>query len=102
MQKQLQTIVLRGVKSYIAEISEADRGRIYRNIEALALGNLEGLRTKQLRGPIHELIRGNHRLTYFKLNDRLYLVRGFRKKSAKTPKQEIEYAEDILMRIRES
>ena len=99
--ESLQNIYLTGVKSYVARIPEADRGRILRDIEALALGKLEDVNTKQLRGPIRELIRGNHRLTYFKLNNVLYFVRGFRKKTAKTPKQEIEYAEEILIKIKQ-
>jgi len=95
MSQSLQTVVLAGAKRYIAKISEADRGAISRGIEVLIGSNLEEAHTKQLRGPIRELITGHHRLTYFRINSTIYFVRGFRKKSTKTPKNEVEYAEHI-------
>jgi len=101
MRGLFKTIVLTGAKIYIAGIPKADQGAILRDIEVLVLNNLEEVHTKQLRGPIRELITGHHRLTYFKLNSIIYFVRGFRKKSTKTPKQEIEYAEAVLIRIKE-
>jgi len=101
MPRSFQTVILTGAKRYVAGIPKVDRGAILRGIEVLAVGNLEEAHTKQLRGPIRELITGHHRLTYFKLNSTIYFVSGFRKKSTKTPKQEIEYAEAVLLRIKE-
>ena len=65
-------------------------------------GDFESVRTKQLRGSVRELIVGHHRLTYFQLDSVLYFVRGFQKKTAKTPKSEINYAEKVYKMMRGS
>lgn len=64
------------------------------------MNQTEGIHTKQLKGPIRELISGHHRITYFRLKDTFYFIRGFRKKSAKTPRREVEYAEKIFKLMR--
>lgn len=63
--------------------------------EVMRQGKESLVKTKQLRGPIRELIVGKHRITYFTLDTTIYFVRGFRKKSAKTPRSEIEYAHQV-------
>ena len=94
----LQSVVLLGARKYVSKIPEVDRGSILRSIEALER-NAEGVDTKQLRGVVRELIVGHHRLTYFKFGSTLYFIRGFRKKTTKTPNQEIEYAVEIYKRV---
>jgi phage-related protein len=90
---QVRTHVLDGVRKYLTSLSEKEQA-VFRSAMD-SLGNYgEGLvRTKQLRGPVRELIIAHHRVTYFRVGGILYFVRGFRKKSRKTPRQEIEYAE---------
>lgn len=95
----LRRVFFSGAKRYLNDISRTNRAAIARDVNALVENNAEGVRTKQLCGPIRELIVGHHRLTYFKLDDALYFVRGFRKKSAKTPRREIEYAEEVYRAI---
>lgn len=95
MDNPFRALFLEGAKRYIAGISDEDRGVILRGIEALCANDMKSVRTKQLRGKIRELKSGPYRITYFELNRILYFVRGFRKRSAKTPKREIEYAEKV-------
>ena len=97
-------IVLEAVKKYIAEISHSERGSILRDIDALCSNEAKNVHTRQLRGKIRELKVGPHRITYFELGGILYFVNGFRKKSKKAPKREIEYAEHVykLMRTYEN
>lgn len=92
----LQVAFLEGAKKYIELIEDEHRGAVLRDIEALRANDREGVRTKQLRGKVRELIFGPHRISYFKLDNTLYFVRGFRKKGQRTPKKEIDYAEKIF------
>lgn len=96
----LQVRVIPAAREYIFSISEKDHGKITSAIQALKEGRFEEVYTKQLKGDVRELIVGKHRISYFKLNSTLYFVRGFAKKTAKTPKKEIEYAEQVLAVIR--
>lgn len=83
-------------------MTTTDQAIVAVQIEYMCLGDFESVRTKQLRGPIRELISGHHRLTYFGLDSMLYFVRGFRKKTAKTPREEIDYAEKIYKMLNSS
>ena len=87
--------ILEPAKIYIETLSEADKGAIAADMDAMTSGEFDAVNTKQLRGPIRELISGHHRISYFKLEPFLCFVRGFRKKTGKTPKKEIEYAASI-------
>src|SRR3989338_3960331 len=95
----LQVHVLDPAKDYLRTLDRRERGRLYSDIETMRRGNFTEVRTKQLKGTVRELIRGRHRITYFKLGPTLYFVRGFAKKSMKTPKKEIDYAEQTLQVI---
>ena len=86
--------ILAPAKKYLAALPSREHAAALDEITALHAGDIP-VRTKQLRGPIRELIVGYHRFTYFKIASALYFVRGFRKKSRKTPRSEIEYAEKI-------
>jgi phage-related protein len=87
---------------YIGSISETDQAVISAHVECMRLGDFESVHTKQLRGPIREMIIGHHRLTYFEFDTGLYFVRGFRKKTAKAPKSEIDYAEKVYKILKSS
>lgn len=99
MSEYLQLLYLSRAKGYLVGIPNADQGTIFRDIGALARGEASSVYTKQLRGPVRELISGHHRLIYFQIGPVLFLVSGFRKKSQKTPRQEIEYAEAMYRRL---
>ena len=96
MEKPLRALFLERAKKYMDGIPATDKGTVLKDIECLVVNETDSIYIKQLRGSIRELIVGHHRITYFKLKNALYFVSGFRKKSAKTPKQEIEYAQKTL------
>jgi len=98
----LRAIVLEGAKRYIAGISDEDRGAILRDVEALCVNDTESVYTRQLRERVRELKSGPHWIIYFKLEGTWYFVRGFRKKSTKTPQREIAYAEKIYKLLESS
>ena len=87
-------------KEYIESIDDADKGAIAADIDIMRGGDLQTPHTKQLKGPIRELISGHHRITYFVNGRSLYFVRGFRKKTSKTPKREIDYAEHVYKQMK--
>lgn len=87
--------ILAPAREYLSTLSQKERYNIEAELTWLGSNNFTTLRTKQLKGPVYELITGNHRFTYFKLEVTTFLVRGFRKKTRKTPPVEIEYAETI-------
>ncbi len=95
MEEQYQTQFLDPALKYLGSIPAADQAIIAAHVAYMRWGDFESVRTKQLHGPIRELIVGHHRLTYFGLGSVLYFIRGFRKKTNKTPKSEIEFAEKV-------
>lgn len=88
-------ILLERVEKYLAQQPETERGVLLAHIETLAQGSSTSVDTKQLKGRVRELIVGNHRVPYFLRDGVFYFVSGFRKKSTKTPKREIDYAVKI-------
>lgn len=92
---RLTVRILETAAEYLTGLKEAEQGTIRADMEAMRAGDFDSVRTKQLKGPIRELKVGDHRITYFRSKNILYFVRGFRKKSAKTPKNEIRQAEKI-------
>lgn len=99
MDQPFHVRILEYANRYLESLPAVEKANIIGDIHALRTGKLEKVRIKQLQGPIRELIVGNHRITYFKHAATLYFVRGFRKKSNKTPRQEIEYARSIYKKI---
>src|SRR3989344_7455255 len=95
MKKALDVKILEAAQKYIGKTTYAEQGAILADVQSMQKGDFLSVYTKPLRGKIRELIVGRHRITYFKIDNTLYFVRGFPKKTAKTPKQEIEYAEAI-------
>src|SRR3990167_10656281 len=92
---RFKVFILQAAQQYIDSLAKSEQGAIQADINAIERGNFDSVYTKTLKGKIRELIVGNHRISYFTIGTMLYLVRGFRKKSAKTPKVEIEYAEHV-------
>jgi len=92
--------ILPFAEKYFDELSLAEQSIVMNDIKDMCTGEIGAVHTKQLRGPARELIVGNHRFTYFLFSRTLYFVRGFRKKSTKTPPQEIEYALKVYKMIK--
>src|SRR3989338_6260517 len=87
--------ILESARKYIDNLSKSEQGAIKADMDAMKFGNFDSVYTKTLNGKIRELIVGRHRVSYFIIRNALYFVRGYPKKSAKTPKKEIEYAEQV-------
>lgn len=92
---RFNVFILEYAQRYIDNLNESEQGAIRADIEAMTFGNFDSVHTKTLRGKIRELIIGSHRISYFSIGSVLYFIRGFRKRSAKTPRKEIEYAEQV-------
>lgn len=102
MEQHRKAQFLSSATEYIGRVPETDQATIAAHVECMRSGDFSSVRTKQLRGPIRELIVGHHRLTYFEFNSGLYFVRGFRKKTARAPQSEIDYAEKIYKIVKGS
>ena len=88
--------VLARVKDFIQSLGEKDRAKIAAAVHVLSQGDFQSVETKSLRGPVKELIIRSYRIVFFVRDDTLWLVGGFRKKTRKTPPQEIENALNIF------
>jgi phage-related protein len=95
MEQHRKVQFLSFAKKYVGSVPVTDQATIAAHVSCMQSGDFESVRTKQLRGPIRELLVWHHRLTYFELGPALYFVRGFRKKTAKASKSEIDYAEKV-------
>lgn len=91
----LEIYVFEDANAYILALGDTDRAKILAHINLMSEGDYAVLRTKQLSGPVRELIVKQHRIVYFEKQGSLYFVDGFRKKSAKTPKYIIDHAKQL-------
>ncbi len=82
-------------KEYIIGLPKGERAIIAAHVEIMKTGEFSKVNTKQLRGPVRELIVGSHRISYFVRMHMLCFIEGWRKKSAKTPKRYIDFATDV-------
>lgn len=95
METQFQIIYHHSVTDFLRELSSKDRSNIEGDVDVMISGDLRSPRIKNLRGPIRELIVKEYRILFFIHEHIIYFVRAFRKKSKKTPRKEIEYAERV-------
>ncbi|MDP3645860.1 MAG: type II toxin-antitoxin system RelE/ParE family toxin [bacterium] len=91
--------ILPPAKEYIESIPGKDQGAVAADIKTMQSGDFDSISTKQLKGPVRELIVGVHRISYFSLQQILWFVHGFRKKTRKAPRNEIEYAGNVYKTI---
>ncbi len=89
----LKIILLDDTEDFILSLPSKDQYKISGALEALKNRKFENVYIKQLRGNIKELKVRKYRLIFFIHENRIYFPRVFRKKSNKTPKQEIDLAE---------
>jgi len=87
------------VKDFINRLPDEDRGKINCITDAMMLGNFNSLYTKTLRSPVKELIIKKYRLIFFINKNEIWFIRAFIKKTAKTPKNEIENAKKLYREI---
>jgi len=95
--KKLNSKFLVRASKFIQGLGENDRAKIAAAVRTLELGGFQSVETKTIRGPIKELIVRSYRILFFTAKDRtIYFISGFRKKTRKTPRNEIEYAQNIF------
>jgi phage-related protein len=81
--------------SFMDALSESEQLKIAKAVAALRTQDFGSIHVKTIRGPIKELIVRKSRILFCIENETLYLLNAFSKKSVKTPRNEIEIAENI-------
>ncbi|MDP3965822.1 MAG: type II toxin-antitoxin system RelE/ParE family toxin [bacterium] len=92
---EFKVLILEPAQKYIDSLSKPEQGAVRADMSAMESGDFDSVYTKMLKGKVRELIVGRHRISYFTIGSTLHFVRGFPKKSAKTPIKEIAYAEQV-------
>jgi len=95
MENLHRVAVLDLVNDFINGLPRAVRAKIFGSIEKMKGEDWSSLYIKTLKGPLRELIVKQYRMIFFMSENVLYVVHAFQKKTAKTPSQEIEWAERI-------
>lgn len=93
MENKFRIILLKDIENFISALSLDDQDKISGAIEALRNEKFDFVYIKQLRGSIKELKVKKYRLIFFIYRETIYFVRIFRKKTTKTPRNEIDIAE---------
>ena len=94
----LKVITDKRVKDFLASLSEVDQGRVQGYIELFEENGfrLPSQYLKKLESNLWELRPGNIRLLIGKAESVMVVVNAFKKKSQKTPRQEIKTAKRRL------
>lgn len=87
------------VKDFIETLPDDDRGKINCATDAMELSNFDSLYIKTLKTPIKELIIKKYRLIFFINKNEIWFTGAFIKKTAKTPKKEIENSYKLYKEI---
>jgi phage-related protein len=95
MDNKYYALFLDDVRNFIGTLPNEDQGKINATVVAMESGDFESSYIKTLKTPIKELIIKRYRLIFFIYQNTIYFIGVFIKKSAKTPKKEIENAEKI-------
>jgi len=93
------SIILKKVDEFIDELPGHVIGKIMDDIGAVLEGDYFNIHVKTISGKIKELIVGDYRVVFFLNSNTIYFIHIFLKKTRKTPKKEIEYAEKIYKQI---
>lgn len=96
MENKYFVLFFDNVKNFVEGLPNEDQGKINGAVTAMESGDLKSLYIKTLRTPIKELIIKKYRFVFFVYKNVFYFVGAFVKKTAKTPKTEIENAERIF------
>ncbi len=87
--------ILESAKKFIDSLPSKDQADILADLGAVKQSDFEIIKVKILKGKIKELIVRKYRILFFIRSGSVYVTNGFVKKSQKTPKREIDYAEKI-------
>jgi len=92
-------VLLNEVREFITTLPEEDRIKFRGIARSMELGVFDSLYIKTLKTPIRELIIKNYRFIFFINKNKIWFVGAFIKKTAKTPKSEIENAQKLYSKI---
>jgi len=96
MENLYSTFTLRETEKFLKSLPPKDEAKIRASLHVMKSGDFKSPYIKTLRGPIKELIVSSYRFIFFISPDHtIYFTSAFRKKSRKTPQQEIDKAEHI-------
>ncbi len=95
MENLYHAIRFDSVTEFLEELPRNDAAKILAGVSKLEQGDFQSSYIKTLRGPLKELIVKQYRVIFFIHEHSIFLVCAFRKKSKKTPRGEIEYAEHV-------
>lgn len=85
-------LYLNEAKSYIESLPLQDQAKIRAAFLVISEGDFISIETKMLKSPVRELKIKKHRITFFIKQSTLYILTGFLKQTAKTPKRELDKA----------
>lgn len=92
-------IVFDEVRAFIKNLEGDTRGKIYTSLEFLAVGKMDAILVKPIKGKIKELSVKQYRIIFCQIGDVIYAIAGFKKQSKKTPHRIIERAEQMYHKI---
>jgi len=96
-EEKYEVRIFEEVREFIRDLDIKDRAKIAATIKMMEFGDFQSIEIKTLKGQIKELIVRSYRIVFFIIKNRIiYFVSGFRKKTQKTPKNEIDNAQKIL------
>ena len=95
MTNKYKAIFLDEVSNFIDALGDQDKAKILASVKVMMEGDFQSIIVKSLKSPIRELAVKKYRILFFIDRNVIYLIGAFIKKTAKTPKKEIENAEKI-------
>lgn len=99
MDTHLRVVFLSTARELVDSLDEKEQTKVYSSVKSLQKSDFETAYVKTLRGPIKELRVRDIRLIFCVEMGTIYFVRGFIKKTPKTPQNEIEVALKIYCAI---
>lgn len=88
----MNAVIMENVTEIIDSSDGYDQEKIYSTIRSLEKGDFETAYVKNVQYPIRELRVRDYRFLFFIELNSIYFVRGFRKRTPKTPPHEIDMA----------
>jgi len=89
------SLFIEEVEDFIHQQGLSDQAKIAASVIIMEKGNFHILHIKTLKSPIKELIIKQYRILFFLNKNIIYFIGAFVKKTAKTPKNQIDQAEKI-------
>ncbi len=85
--------------NFIKELPRKLQAKVKEEISCMKRNDFRAVRVKTLRGPIGELKVKRYRLLFFIYGSTIFFAGAFVKKTEKTPRAELEKAENIYRMI---